>query len=261
MYLQAENLAGMVPYVRPKRQSFPFFDLPFELRSKILCYILTESQPIDLHPNNHRSGHERLNLFLTSHRLHSEASYLFYSTHTFRIFPTHGRFFGHKSKPLLQRLPTRYREAITSLELRLGPGWSSPPKSWWVDARLGLEEMVHVRTLKVFVECDPSHDIFRGFRIGRDFFTDFSAHLLDEITRRLPALVWVELDGWPSVMREGPLMKRLVEVAKENGKKAVEMVTVEANNEVMNALDMNDAQSYRKIVVAHLSRPTDVEET
>lgn len=56
-------------------------------------------------------------------------------------------------------------------------------------------------------------------------------------------------------------MKRLVEVAKENGKKAVEMVTVEANNEVMNALDMNDAQSYRKIVVAHLSRPTDVEET
>lgn len=234
---QTETLSGMIADVRIKRQPFSFFDLPFELRSKILCYILTAAQPIDLDPNNYRSGHQRLKLFLASHRLHSEASHLFYSTHSFRIFPTHSRFFGHKTKPLLQRLPTRYREAITSLELRLGPGWSSPPKSWWVDSRLGLEEMVHVRTLKVFVECDPSHDIFKGFRIGRDFYTDFSAHLLDEITRRLPALVWVEFDGWPPVMREGPLIKRIVEVAKVNGKKAVEMGRMKANRMETNEME------------------------
>lgn len=115
------------------------------------------------------------------------------------------------------------------MELRLGPGWSNPPKSWWVDSRLGIEEMINVRTLKVFVECDPSHDIFKGFRIGKDFFTGFAAHLLEEITSRLPALSRAEFDGWPSVMREGPLMKKLVAVAKERGLKIIEMGNVEAS--------------------------------
>ena len=83
--------------------------------------------------------------------------------------------------------------------------------------------MVAVRTLKVFVECDPSHDIFKGFRIGKNFFTEFAAELLEGIILRLPALDSVEYDGWPSVMREGPLMKRLIGVARKRGKKTSEL--------------------------------------
>ena len=83
--------------------------------------------------------------------------------------------------------------------------------------------MVAVRSLKVFVEIDPSHDLFQGFRVGKDFYTRFSTELLEQIIRRLPALGRVELDGWPSVMREGPLMKRLVEVARASGKTVVEL--------------------------------------
>ena len=195
---------------------FPFFSLPSELRSKILLHVLAAPRTVDLDPTNYRAAHQRLNLFLASHRLHREAAHLFYSSHTFRIFPTHGRFFAPKTVPLLARLPTQYREALVSLELRLGPGWNSPPKSWWVDSRLGLEQMKSVRTLNVFIEIDPSHDVFKGFRLGKNFFTDFSAHLLEEIIRRLPSLVQVRFDAWPSVMREGLLMERLLEVAQEH---------------------------------------------
>ena len=202
---------------------FPFFSLPTELRSKILLYLVAVPQPVDLNPDNHRAGHQRLNLFLTSHRLHAETSRLFYSSHTFRIFPTHGRFFAPKTVPLLARLPNHYRESLVSLELRLGPGWSNPPKSWWVDSRLGLEKMKNVRTVRVFVEVDPSHDTFKGFRLGKHFFTDFAAHLLEEIICRLPALTQIVFDSWPSVRREGPLMKRLVNLTQEHGKHAIEM--------------------------------------
>ena len=87
---------------------------------------------------------------------------------------------------------------------------------------LGLEEMEAVRTVKVFVECDPSHEIFNGFRIDRDFFTGFSGGLLEEVLRRLPSVVQVELDGWPSVKREGPLVKRLLEVARNAGLRVLE---------------------------------------
>jgi len=214
--------------IRIKSQTFPFFDLPFELRSKILCNILTIPQPVDLDPNNHLAGHQRLNLFLASHRLHSEASYLFYSTHTFRIFPTHDRFFGYHGKPLLKRLPTRYREAITSLELRMGPGWTRPPIPRWVDPGLGLDEMINVRTLKVFVKCDLPHDFIRGIRKGRDRYTGLSADLFEQNIEQLPALSSVEFDGWPSVMWEDSLMKRMIEVVKEHGKTVVLMDTLDA---------------------------------
>ena len=71
--------------------------------------------------------------------------------------------------------------------------------------------------VKVFVECDPSHEIFNGFRIDRDFFTRFSGDLLEDVLGRLPSVAHVELDGWPSVKREGPLVKRLLEVARLAG--------------------------------------------
>lgn len=83
--------------------------------------------------------------------------------------------------------------------------------------------MVAVRLLKVFVEVDPSHDIFRGFRVGKDFYTHFSTELLEQIIERLPALERVEFDRWPSVMREGPLMRRLVGVARASRRTVVEL--------------------------------------
>ena len=92
-----------------------------------------------------------------------------------------------------------------------------------MNGALGLENMVAVRSLKVFVEVDPSHDLFRGFRVGKDFYTRFSTELLEQIIERLPALERVELDGWPSVMREGPLMRRLVDVARASGKTVVDL--------------------------------------
>lgn len=90
-----------------------------------------------------------------------------------------------------------------------------------------------VRKLKVFVECDPSHDIFRGFRIGKDFFTDFAAELLESIIKRLPALGRVEYDGWPSVMKEGPLVRRLVAVARQLGKRTVRLGTLREQEDEM----------------------------
>lgn len=92
-----------------------------------------------------------------------------------------------------------------------------------MDERLGLEEMVAVRMVKVFVECDPSHDVFNGFRINRDFFTGFSAGLLEGVLRCLPSVEQVELDGWPFVKREGPLVMKLHEVAKNAGVRVSEI--------------------------------------
>ena len=86
-----------------------------------------------------------------------------------------------------------------------------------MDEKLGLEEMEAVRTVKVFVECDPSHEIFDGFSIDRDFFTGFSGGLLVDVLRRLPSVMQIALDGWPSVKGEGPLVKRLLEVARHAG--------------------------------------------
>lgn len=99
-----------------------------------------------------------------------------------------------------------------------------------VDERLGLEEMEAVRTVKVFVECDPSHDVFSGFRIDRDFFTGFAGRLLEGVLRRLPSVRQVELDGWPSVQREGPLVKRLLEVARNAGVRILEVGAKEGDD-------------------------------
>ena len=91
--------------------------------------------------------------------------------------------------------------------------------------------MEAVRTVKVFVECDPSHDIFNGFRIDRDFFTGFSRGLLEDVLQRLSSVVMVEFDGWPSVMREGPLVKSLVEVARNAGVRVLEIGRTEDDDE------------------------------
>lgn len=74
-----------------------------------------------------------------------------------------------------------------------------------------------MRTLRVFVEVDPSSPIFKGFRLNRHFFTDFSGALLQGVMERLPVLDTVEFDAYPSVDRDGALMTRLLEATKTAG--------------------------------------------
>ncbi|KAL8697544.1 MAG: hypothetical protein Q9201_007074 [Fulgogasparrea decipioides] len=201
-------------------KSFPFFDLPPELRSRILSFLLcTDTRTIDLDPSNYRVATARLNLFLVSKQFGFEAYHVFYAGHTFRIFQTHGRFLGKRTEPLLARLPSYYRNIMVSLELRLGPGWSDPPKPWYVSDRLGLEDCIAVRTLRVFVEVDPSSPIFKGFRLNRDFFTNFSGMLLQQVMVRLPVLDTVEFDAYPSVDRHGALITRLLEETRKARKR------------------------------------------
>ena len=224
MDFSLSSLSAALPDSENEIEPFRFFSLPYELRSKILLYILAVPDIIDLDPSKYRIAHQRLNLFLACRRLHDEAASLFYSHNTFRIFPIHARFFGSTTVvPLLARLPISYREALVSLQLRLGQGWHKPPE-WSVDSKLGLEQMPNVRILNVFVEIDPSHEVFRGFVLSRDPFSDFAARLLEGTIYRLPALVQVVFDGWPAAVRGRPLMKRLVQVARDRGKKVIEML-------------------------------------
>ncbi|EON67370.1 hypothetical protein W97_06623 [Coniosporium apollinis CBS 100218] len=198
---------------------FRFFDLPSELRVRIYDLCLVVPKTIDLDPTNHRRIAPRLALFLTCHRMHEEAYRVFYGNNTFRLFPIHGRFF-HTKRPLLSRLPPRYRAAIQRVELRLGPGWTAPPGSWKVSPRLGLSDTTVLRMLKVFVECDPaSDDIFRGFRKNEDFYTHFCRNLLSEIAVQVPSLEVVQFDGYPSVSKDSPLMRELLKEARNRGKR------------------------------------------
>ena len=151
--------------------------------------------------------------------MHDEASRVFYGRNTFRIFPIHGRFF-HTKKPLLARLPAQYRAHITKLELRLGPGWTKPPKGWVADDRIGLADAAKARLLKVFVECDPASDmIFEGFRIGQDFYTEFCVDLVRSILAQVSSLREVEFDAYPSVQKTSPLLQGLQNEAKAEQKR------------------------------------------
>ncbi|MCJ1371016.1 hypothetical protein MMC20_002231 [Loxospora ochrophaea] len=197
-----------------QRAPFRFFDLPAELRRKILSNVLIVDQVIDIDSRNHRRLTPRLETFLTSRRFHQEAYPVFYGGNTFRILPV-----GSKRQPLLTSLPSHYRAALIALELRLGPNWSKPPKSWKVEDKLGLEDAVAVRGIRVFVEVDPSHEIFNGFRVDEGFYTNFSGAILEAIMKRLPALEEVHFNGYPSVSREAPLIKHLLEISLKEKKR------------------------------------------
>lgn len=203
------------------QQPFRFFDLPSELRRKIFKYLLTEDRTVDLSPENQHRAADRLSQFLTCRRFHEEAYPVFYGGNTFRIFPTHPNFYGSKARSILPRLSPRYRAAIVSLELRLGPGWSKPPRTWAASDRLRLGECTSVRNLIVFVECDPSHQIFKGFRVSKDLFTDFSSNLLGGLIERLVFLDNVIFDRYPAVRKDGELMTRLRSVVEERRKRIV----------------------------------------
>lgn len=204
-----------------KREAFRLLDLPSELRLKIYALVF-KSVPdvIDLDPDNYRSIHRSLSILHTSRQIHGEASHFLYSTKTFRIFPCHGRFFSTK-KPLLSRLSPRCRNSLSSLELRLGPGFASPPKTWAVTETLGLKDTTNVRVLKVMVQVDTSNPIFIGYRAkGADdgFYELFSRNLLDRILCAVPSITEVQFDAWSSIQKNGAMMTALLGVVNKHRK-------------------------------------------
>lgn len=201
---------------------FHFLSLPSELRVKIYEYYFEDDgEVLDLSPNNYKSIHKKLGLMRVCRLLHEEATYYYYGTRTFRLFPTYpGKYFKSK-RPLLARLKPRQRECLTTLELRLGPGWNAPPKGWAVNDALGLKDCINVHKLKVLVECDPSDGIFKGFRRSEGFYESFSRALLTNVLEALPAVSTVEFDAWSSVKKTGNMMSGLIKVAAETNGVAI----------------------------------------
>ncbi|KAI0877171.1 hypothetical protein GGS24DRAFT_488036 [Hypoxylon argillaceum] len=198
---------------RIKQKPFLFLHLPSELRLKVYEYHFANTgHVLDLDPDNYKRIHQKLAILRTCRTIYVEASYSFYSTHPVRVFPTHpGRFFKTK-KPLLARMKPGQRACINSLELRLGPGWSKPPRGWEVNPALGLNQCVNVTKLTVFVECDPGNDIFKGFRQPGGFYEAFSKKLLTGVLGEMPWVQRVEFDAWPSVKKSGALMTGLIDL-------------------------------------------------
>lgn len=81
--------------------------------------------------------------------------------------------------------------------------------------------MKHVKTLKLFIEMDPSEPMFAKYRISKDFYTNFTGNLLREVLTCLPMCEMVELDGNPSVRVRGDLVGRLRQEVEARGKKVV----------------------------------------
>ncbi|KAJ5667218.1 hypothetical protein N7507_003082 [Penicillium longicatenatum] len=197
--------------------SFRFFDLPSEIRLNVYHFVLFTPTKKTAKKNAGTVGAsakraklvapatQRIALFLVSRRVHEEASHYFYSSQIFRVFYIQ----DFSRRPTLRGIPPA----------TVRNSWTAPPKSWAVDDGMGLHEMTLLHTLRVFVECDPSQPVFEGFRVSKEYYTEFSGRLIKEILDRLPALKFVEFDAYPSVKRDGSLMTRLMKEALAANKK------------------------------------------
>ncbi|ORY08074.1 hypothetical protein BCR34DRAFT_15100 [Clohesyomyces aquaticus] len=192
---------------------FPFLSLPYDLRHQIYTTLLILPSTIDLDPLNPHFIYPLTRLFLVSRLIHSESTSLFYSLNTFRLFPTHGRFF-HTKRPLLTRVPPTLLTHLTRIELRLGPGWHKPPPAWSIQSpalHSALQYAQNIKKVRVFVQCDPASDeTFAGFRVGPEFYTEFCLGILRGLVEILMGLEEVEFDAWVSVPKSSPLLAALV---------------------------------------------------
>lgn len=196
--------------------SFRFFDLPTEMRRQILAETLVFDRTIDIEFKEYANLQ---NMLLVSKRFREEAADVFYGGNLFRMLPTHSRAVGKYARPLLRDLSQFHRSRIVSLELRLGPFWDQPPACWKINARLGLEEAVRVRRLRVFVEIDPTLPWFKGFRSTKISYVDFCLKIFGGCLKRLPCVSEVQFDAYPSSGRGNQLMDRLVDLAIQAGKR------------------------------------------
>jgi hypothetical protein len=202
----------------PPVQSFAFLSLPPEIRTKIYNLILFPPPRLPLDPKpspSHTSS--SLSLLRTSRLVHSETTHLLYTHTAFPLFPIQA--FPPLPTPLL--IPPRHRYIPKSLHLRLGNSWSAPPKSWRVSKLLAraLPKFGALKTLKVFVEVDPSEPMFEKYRISRDFYTDFAGELLQDVIKAIPQLKTVEIGGYEFVNLRGPLVTRIRRVVEEMERK------------------------------------------
>lgn len=199
-----------------KPKPFRFMDLPSELRVKIYGHHFANIGPVvDLEPGNYFSIHKKLSILRVCRQIYHEASHAFYSTKTFRIFPTDGRY-SRTKKGLLVRIKPQSRAHMTSLELRLGPGFSQPYRSWVVNPLLGLSDCINVRRLCVYIEIDPSDNIFNGWRVNNGFYECFCQKLLDDVLKGLPNAEKVEFDARQCVRKGCDMLQGLLEVARTN---------------------------------------------
>jgi hypothetical protein len=198
-----------------KSLSFPFFNLPKELRIQILEIVMRVDRTIDIDFN--AAG--ITSIFLVSNQFHDEAATAFFKRNSFRLFPTHPKAASKRAQPLVRMFAPRHRKQIRSVTLQLGPFWTAPPLCWQVDDKLGLEDMTSLKVLKIFVECDPAHPMYIGFRKSADFYTNFCGRLLENVLARLPNLQDVHIDGHSAVSPTGPLIQRLVNEAEDANKK------------------------------------------
>jgi hypothetical protein len=202
-----------------RQKPFRLLDLPAEIRIRIYELHFQLPEPVDLGGTNRLKIKPLLRLFLASKQLHDEAYRVFYSVNAFRLFSIDGRFFQTKH-PLLSRLTIPYRAAITTIELRLGPGWNKPPKRWIVTPKLGLQHCKTIKTLKIFIEMDPSSStITLQWLSARTIFTSFSTGLVEKVYDAVPSITEVQFDAYPSVPRDGDLMRALVTQAMAAKKK------------------------------------------
>jgi len=205
------------------RKHFPFFQLPTELRLRIYeMLLISPDRVLNLDPTNFRLVLPRLPCFLVSRRMHEEAYRTFYGEHVVGMFPEPGRFFD--KKPLLTRLGPRNRGAITTLELRLGPGWTKPARYQNTEKSLGLQDCVSLRMLKILVQIDPGDDIFHGFRgkgNDKNTYNLYCVKLLNGILEQVPSLKTIELDAWAGVDKGSPLIFALANEVQKAGKRLV----------------------------------------
>jgi hypothetical protein len=208
-----------MPATSAPTEPFRFLDLPSEIRLKVYGYHFASSaKPVDLSRDNHETYGRQLALLRTCRLVHNEASHFFYSTHTFRLFPT-GTALRYKEtrKPLLARLGYHQRQDIRSLELRLGPHWSRPPRGWVVNDALGLKECRDVEMLRVFVQLDTSQDYLSAFVVP-GAYEAFSRDLLKDVLRNLPCVKRVEFDAERAVAKDCLIMRQLLEATRAAGK-------------------------------------------